>query len=333
MKSNLKSKLIGVTLLLCFVLTGCSGRTSMDYSASDYDEEKTSDYSDIGAETSNFVSDVTDTVSGVVSDTVSGITEGVVEDITDEAEEDADHLIKIKGRWGSQKKKTLTDQFTIKDVTAKSLQTDIDMGNVNVSYGKNDTAAVKVKYTASGYKKDVLDEILQTVGIDYTMEKDTLQVSIVNKNTEKNIWDWLHDKYHYYNLSVELDVTLPETVNEFNIDNSLGNISLNSVKGVFDIKNSLGNIDLNNVAFTGESEIEADLGKIDCSLSKDIKESSEVTMNNSLGDIHIDTNSLSYTENNDDSDENWGGSASKTILIKKLCEMNLDVDLGKITVK
>ncbi len=339
MKTDLKSKLIimGVVLLLCFALTGCSSRAYSHYS--DFEKEEDSDYSDKGFEASIYVSDANDMALGMVCHTVSGITEGFVEDIAEDIIDDVvdhtDYLNEFKGGWWNREEKTSTDHLTIKDVTLKSFQTDLDMGNINVSYSKNDTATVNVKYTASGKKKDVLEEILQTVDINYSIKKDTLQVSIVNKNTKKDIWNWLRNKYYnYYNLYVELDIILPESVNKFNIDNSLGDISLNSVKGIFDIHNSVGDVDLNEVTFVGKSEIEAELGKIECSLSKDIKESSEVTMYNSFEDIHIDTNSLPYTENKkDDSDEYWKVSASDTILINKLCEMSLNVDQGKITIK
>jgi hypothetical protein len=257
----------------------------------------------------------------------------VIEDVAEEVKHDIDRPTEISRIFGDKNKKISTDQFTINDITAKGFQTDIDLGNINLSYGKSNTATVKVKYTVSGRKKAVLSEILQAVGIDYSMKPDTLQISVINKNTKKNIWDWVQDKYHNYNLCVELDITLPESVNKFDIDNSLGEINLDSVKGAFNIDNSLGDIDLNNVEFIGKSKIEADLGNIECSLSKDFKESSEVTMEDSLGNIHINTNSQSYTEDKEDSDEDWEGSASSTILVNKLCEMDLNVELGEITVR
>ena len=328
MKTIFKGKIVGIAMLLCFVLAGCSRGNSGDYTNSDYGKEEASEYTDKGLETSNYVSNV----KTVDYDTDSGITEGDAEDIIADMEDDTAFLNESKDDWG-KRRITSTDQLTIKDITAKNFQIDIDMGDINVSYGNTDTATINVKYTASGKKKKVLTEILQTVGLDYSMKKDTLQVSIVNKNTKENIWNWLRDKYRY-NLYVEMDITLPESVNKFNIDNSLGNTSLHSVKGSFDIHNALGDVDLNKINFVGESEIKADLGKIECSLSKEIKESSEVTMDNSLGEILIDTNSLPYAEHKQvNSDDYWKESASKTILINKLCEMKLNVDLGEIIVQ
>lgn len=361
MITNFKRKRIGALLLLCLILTGCSGRESDDYS--DYEAEEASDYSDTNSiteeasgssdedyddeeasdlsyETDEFADDVTDMVSGIVSSsvgalvsgTVSGISEGI-EDIAEEIVYDSDNQTEINRIFGNHKERTATEQFTIKDVTAKSFQTEIGLGNINVSYGKDDNAIVKVKYRATGKKKEVLSKILNTVGIEYSIQKDCLQISAVNKNTKRDIWDWISKEYDNYSLCVELDITLPKGITKFDIDNSLGEINLNSVEGVFNIHSSLGSIDLNDVEFTGKSEIDADLGSIKCSLSKNIKEKAEVTIDNSLGDIHVDTNELYYTiDNKGDSDEYWGGSASRNIVVNKICEMKLDVNLGEITI-
>ena len=241
---------------------------------------------------------------------------------------------KAHTRWRKHKK-TATDQLAIKDVTAQCFRIEINMGSINVRYGKSDNATVDVKYTASGKDKGVLADILQKADVAYSMKEDVLQISIVKKNTKENIWNWLQGKYPNYNLCAELMVTLPERVNKFDIDNSMGIITLNAVKGMFDVSNTLGEINLNKITFVGESKIKTGMGEITCSLSKDIKESSEVSLDNSLGTISIDTNSLPYTKEKHHgySSKYFKGSDQKSIKINKLCKMNVYVDQGEITVE
>jgi hypothetical protein len=364
MKANLKRKLIGVVLILCCALTGCSTRESRDdsdwnyekgeiFDDSDWDKdaEETSDdseWDDSDWDDSDWLDEVEDKdnenrgmISGIINDTVSAIKktyledamEELIHDITEDSINNMKDLNEFKGNWGTYKKST-KDELTIKDVKAKSFQIDINMGNVKVGYGTNDTAIVKAKYTTYGNKKDEIDKILQAVDIDYSMKNDKLQILFVDKNTKKNIWNVVYDKYKNQNLSVDLDITLPESVNNFDIDNKLGYIGLNSVKGAFDINAALGNIDLKDITFIGKSEIKADMGKIDCSLSKDIKEKSKVKMDNSLGNIRIDMNSLSYKGGKKDRSYGYKrGIDSRKIVIGNLCEMDLYVDMGEISIK
>lgn len=339
MKKNLKPVILGVVLMFCFVLAGCSARASRDYSDWDYEREEPSYNSNLGFKTVYDSENAGDTLSDRVIDATFGIIENVLEgsmnnlidDLTEAALKNADYG-NDKGYWRHQRKSS-KGQLKITEVNAKGFQIDIDMGDMNVSYGKNDTVAVNVKYIASGNKMEVVKKILQTVDIDYSIEKDTLRIFFINRNTKENIWEWIRNQYEYYNLSVELEIMLPDTVDKFEIDNSLGYIGLNSVKGTLDIHNSLGNIVLKDITFIGESTIRADLGKIECSLSKDTKEKSEVNMDNSLGDIRIDTNSLPYKKGKEDHLYDYGVGNSKAILIKKVCEMKLKVDMGRITIK
>lgn len=374
MKANLKLKLIGLVLILCCALTGCSTRESMDDSDRNYekgkvfedsdwdkDAEETSDdsnwndedwddedWDDSDRDDYDWLDEEEDKdnenrglISGIITDTVSAIKktyledamEELIDDIIEDSINNMEDLNEFKGNWGTYKKSS-KDELTIKDVKAKNFQIDINIGNVKVGYGTNDTAIVKAKYTAYGNKKDEIDKILQAVDIDYSMKNDKLQILFIDKNTKKNIWNVVYDKYKNQNLSVDLDILLPESVNNFDIDNKLGYIGLNSVKGAFDINASLGNIDLKDITFIGKSVIKAGMGKIDCSLSKEIKEKSEVKMDNSLGDIRIDMNSLSYKGGK--KDRSYGsrkGIDSRKIVVKNLCEMDLYVDMGEILLK
>lgn len=239
--------------------------------------------------------------------------------------------------WGDREVKSSTEDLSIKNVEAEKLDMKISMGSVTVRYSEDNSVAIDVKYEAYGSEEEKLSEILSVVAISYELEDDNLTLMVINKNTKENIWDWIHEEYDNpnnrgtYNLSANIDISLPATVNQFNIEDSMGNIHLEAVKGSFHIVNAMGSIELDDVIFTGESDIKVSMGNIDCKLLKDLQGSAVVSMESIMGNISIDTDDMEY-ESVQEKDDNFMGGI-ETIYINDVFQIDAKVDMGDVSVE
>lgn len=232
----------------------------------------------------------------------------------------------------SKNKTTSTEELTINDVKASSVDIQINMGSIEVEYSEDDTLEMDIKYEAAGKEKVKVNEILDTVGIKYDITKDKLTISAINKATGENIWKWMEDKYNEnLNLCIYLDLKLPKSMKEFYIVNQMGEIKLDSLKGAFDISNSMGEVGLMDVTFEDQSEVHVSMGSIDCTLSNETMENSEVTMDVDMGDISIDLNHLPYKNKKADKEGLMSDTAS--VLVQEQLLINTKVSMGEVTVK
>ena len=263
-----------------------------------------------------------------------------------------DNLITTK-QMTMQKVKTSTEELNIDQTSAQGFEVAINMGQVTIQSGDDEEVNIDVDYEVKGEDKETLADILDAVSIKYEEKKDDLIISVVNKDTNENIWDWIRDTYGNRNgvapnLNVYLEITLPKQFNvfdiqnamgeidlenltgSFHIDNAMGQTNLRSVKGEFQINNAMGKVAIKNVEFEGESEIIVNMGDLECSLSKTLEKSSDVKLEADMGNITINTNGLSYTSK--ESGDNFMGE-SKTILVQKLCSISTEVAMGNVSVR
>lgn len=238
---------------------------------------------------------------------------------------------------GNNEKEYSSDEIVLDNVKAVSTEIVDNVGTVTVSYSGTATAKIDVDITASGRDEDKLSEILEVAKVKAEIDGDELKVSVVNKDTDENIWEWIERKYHIFsnkpNLEVDLDIELPNSIQEFDITSNVGDINLDSLKGRFDIISNVGSIDVSDMIFIGDSEINGDVGDISCSLNKDMEAAADISIVTNIGEINVDTNGLSYTvDNHNDDDENFLGS-SKTINVEDFCTIDTEIEIGKLELR
>jgi hypothetical protein len=235
---------------------------------------------------------------------------------------------------GDNEKERSTDKITLDAASVTSTDIDINVGTVTIGYGKDSNANIDVEYTITGKDEDVLKEILALTKVNAEVKEGELQVAVINKDTNGNIWTWIEKEYkgvNKPNLDVDLDITLPEAAKQFDVTCNVGDINLKELTGTFDISSNVGSIDMNKINFTGDSKITADVGDVSCSLSKDIKEPADVTLTTNIGNVKLDTEDLPYTEE-DENNDNFLGKA-KTILVNETCKFDVNVSLGDFNLR
>lgn len=236
---------------------------------------------------------------------------------------------------GADEKEHSTDEIVMDDVAVKGADIEVNVGTVTVGYSDSSSAEIGIDYTVTGDDEDVLKEILELVKVKAEIQEDEIKISVVNKETNGNMWSWIEREYKSFNnkpnLDVDLDILLPADTREFDITCNVGDINLHSLKGEFSVSSNVGSIEMKDISFEGDSDITADVGNVTCKLNKDMKDASEVTLTTNIGDIKLDTDNLTYTTENEN-DDNFLGD-SKRLMVNELCEIDINVSLGNFTLR
>lgn len=233
---------------------------------------------------------------------------------------------------GDQNKQYSADLITLDNVSAVSTNIYDNVGNVSVKYSDSNTVSIDINFTAKGSNEDAVKDVLDVAKVKAEVKGDELKVSVVNKNTDQNLWTWMESKYRGINkpdLSADLDIKLPKSIQGFDITCNVGDINLNSLNGSFDITNNVGDIEASNINFTGDSKLKADVGDINCSLDKDMKETSDISIIANVGSVDFDTNGLDYTVDSHDKD-NFVGT-SEDISIGDFSNVDVVISVGKMS--
>lgn len=233
----------------------------------------------------------------------------------------------------SDVRETASDKLTIDNVTAVNAKITDNVGSVSIEYSDTTNVEIDIEYKATGMHKSELEEILEVVAVDAKADADILQVGIINKDSREDIWEWIEDEYgvNRPNLSVELDIKLPKSIQNFEIRCNVGNVDLDSLTGEFDIKTDVGSVRADSIRFTKDSQITVDVGDIDCTLNTELTDKVKVELTTNVGSIKLDTEDMEYTSENTGGDDFVG--TSESILVNNLCEIEVQIDVGKLSLR
>jgi beta-lactamase regulating signal transducer with metallopeptidase domain len=308
---------------------------------------------------SNVIDNTEDLPSGVISDVVDNtedMASEVVSDIMDETwygEDVLDHINYSEDNYseinlsGLDQDNSLKNDFMdkvlnihkstkgksiIKNVKPEKASVDIDCGNISIGYNSGNTVQINVRYEARSNTREVADDILAESKLQANVIDGCLDVRVVKKGTDQNIWDYLEEKYGNgnYSLSANLDILLPSSVNEFDTNTCVGNIYLKSLSGRINAMTEVGNLLVEDATFKGDCKLRSEIGTINCKLGKEDIADSKVALSCEVGDIYINSNGNKYTIENSSIDDYV--TSSKEILVDKICRLVAETSVGNIRI-
>lgn len=210
------------------------------------------------------------------------------------------------------------------------LDTSINVGNISVSYGDNSQIIVDGNLSISGNTNNNLADILKSTDIHLVQENKTIYITVVNKNNQENIWDWLKDNKIDDTLSASLKITIPQNINNFSVVTNVGNINLENPTGLINVSSNTGNIIVDNPNLCGASDLQTNVGNVNCSFEKSQNKSGSLNITTNVGGIIISTkNNVKATKQNQG--DNFVGSTSQ-ITITDGFVINAETDVGKISI-
>ncbi len=212
------------------------------------------------------------------------------------------------------------------------IEVSIDVGNVNVSHSTDDTFKISVTYNASAKSEKDLEDIMNSVELSTVQEDNHIGISIVKKDSDENVWDWLDKNMeNNYNLSADINIAVPKTVSEYTINNDTGNISLENLEGIFCAVTDTGNVYAREIVFQDKSTLQTDTGNIELKLDeKSVVNKSDVTISTDTGNIVIALNDSRFEELEREGD---GVSMKRVIEVESKCKIHATTDTGSITIR
>ncbi|BCN29347.1 M56 family metallopeptidase [Anaeromicropila herbilytica] len=233
----------------------------------------------------------------------------------------------------SENTDTKKDHIVKSDISVKYVKASVGMGNITLKYNTKNEYDITANYETSGKLKyqDIIKKLIKKAELTTDVSGNELEISIRTKDTKKDIWNYINEKYNNKNLnfSANLTILIPKNMQKIDLDTSMGNINVKDIGGEVTLDTSMGNIYAKNINFTGKSEMDTSMGNIYCTVSKDISEESNVSLDSSMGNIVINSNSLK----SDKKDGSDFLSDSMKVVINGLCNIDASTSMGDISLK
>lgn len=164
------------------------------------------------------------------------------------------------------------------------LQVDHKVGNITVVAGTGNKASVKTTIWFLNEKsyRNIVDEAETTL----VAKNGKLQIVTNPKgNPNDNLWDWAQSKYGYSEFMIDYEVQVPASLTDFEIENDVGQITMNNLSGMYQVDNSVGEIVVNGAQIKGKSSIKSEAGSVQLSISG-IEKDSSLKVKTDVGSIH-----------------------------------------------
>jgi hypothetical protein len=193
--------------------------------------------------------------------------------------------------FASKIEKVQTKEFTIKDTSKLTkLLVDINVGNISVIPWDKNTIKVKMKNDIVVDRKEDLKVVLDAVDLMSERNRKNLSLHAVKKGTDESIWNWLYKNIGLYNLSVELEISVPNNIQNYALYAKVGTITLDHLKANIKAKTEIGNITVRNMEFINKCSLMSTTGSIDCSIAKKVSSKSTVLASTHAGDVIVNMN-------------------------------------------
>lgn len=206
----------------------------------------------------------------------------------------------------------------------------VDVGNIDISYDGDDKMKVFAQYNVQTMTQKDMDDIINLLEIRTVVESDNISFTIAPEGIEENAWEWIRQRSEdKINLSVDLHISLPKKVYEYEVRVDTGSVMARDLEGAFKIQTDTGNIDINNIAINGSSSFFTNTGNIELALKEsEIMGEIDIEVCTDTGNIGLDFGGMQYstTEVKEDATE-------KNIEILGKCRVYASTDTGFISVK
>lgn len=182
----------------------------------------------------------------------------------------------------------------IKADSASTLVVENTVGEVKITSGNSESITVNVKamvVTHSGLNQETERKILDNAEVTVQADGNELKVSTHAKNEpKKDLWTWAQKKYGFSDFSINYEIEVPATMDEYHISNNVGAIRLHGLKGTFHIDSNVGAIVLGAVQFSGKSTVESNTGSIELDI-RGMESESSLKARSDIGKITADLSS------------------------------------------
>lgn len=183
---------------------------------------------------------------------------------------------------------TISNKFVFEDIEGiKKIIVQNKVGNISVSTSKDNHITVKTESIITAYNKKNLEKIKKNIDIQKSVNNEECILNIVSKENEKDLWEWLDGNIDKYNVSIQINISIPEGLNAFAFDTECGEINVTGLNGNMYIKNRVGSITVNQCQLEEKCGVETKTGNVELSLCENLDYNSSIDILTRTGNIKI----------------------------------------------
>lgn len=178
-----------------------------------------------------------------------------------------------------------TGGTTIDASQLEELEVNVGVGNVTILKSSDQSAEIKYNKRIRGdseYVKEVADNIqivTEAVGDKLVVEVRT------NDGDSENLWQWLSKKYGNINVSVDIDIKIPDSIEVIDVNVGVGDISINGLQSKYDVASGVGSVKMKNASMKDKCVITTGTGDID--IDCEIEDADRISVQSGVGSIIV----------------------------------------------
>lgn len=214
-----------------------------------------------------------------------------------------------------------TQEFSGDNEKSRGLRTSIGAGNIEIKKTSGSKIHVKADKKIRGASSDTKKEILDNMIVSLDYDEKLLEIKVKTKDG-KDFWDWKKANYITYQVTLNLDLAVPDSIKEINAETGAGNVEIKDLASSITTHTGAGNIKIKGAA--GDISANTGAGNINIDDSK-----GKIKAETGAGNIDID-NSSAFG----DSRLNSGaGNIEFKGRIDELGSFNISTGMGNIDFK
>lgn len=197
-------------------------------------------------------------------------------------------LINTAGQEKAEKKESHTLAATDK----KAFNLISSVGDISIASHQSDDTIININMRSSAGTREKAEEVIENYTYTIKEENNTIEVDTSFEKPLSGV-----------NLSVDLEIYIPSTINDVKISTNVGDIHLSGINGNIDVKSSVGEalidksegsynlqVDVGDIRLVdclaiGNSNFQTSTGNMEFSL--DITKSDSITAETGVGDIEM----------------------------------------------
>ncbi|MEJ9216652.1 DUF4097 family beta strand repeat-containing protein [Paenibacillus glucanolyticus] len=172
--------------------------------------------------------------------------------------------------------------------TAEGLVVDHAVGNIELIAASGSEIKVKttVWFNEAFFKNDnIRTQVTEQAASSFTLKDGMLELRTHPKeDSSTSLWDWSQKQFGDSGFMIDYVIEVPEALQEVRMNNDVGKVLVNDLKGAFDLRLGTGEIQLNKTEITGNSKIVTEAGSVKM-LLEEIDKDSTLAVNTSAGSI------------------------------------------------
>lgn len=181
--------------------------------------------------------------------------------------------------------KVQEDGISLDGSGLSELEVNTGVGEITIKKSPTKDIEISYKKEVKG-SSDVIDEIIEKISVESEVKGDKLIIEVnLTENKSQDFWSWLSSNYTNVNVSVDVDIKVPENIENFMVSNGVGDIEISNLSGRFNVLCGVGSIEVRNVDLTGKCDFTGGTGSVN--LDCDISNAEKVTAQTGVGKINI----------------------------------------------